>query len=185
MVILLHYFVYIACLDCDNSITKCISIWDDDTSYWIALEKCDNELFKYIQISFSDDNECGKLIKYFQSKQQICAKKPSKWIKNIKIIFNQMCYGTYYMHKNNVCHNDISCENTMINISKNGDIQAKLIDFGLSKMFYHNNFKLKRKLGKECYMSPECYMGKEYDARSNDIYCLGMYIHHIIYACLI
>ena len=55
-----------------------------------------------------------------------------------RVIFKQMMKAIYYCHLNGVCHRDLKPEN-FIMVSKNDPFTLKVIDFGLSRTFNHND----------------------------------------------
>eukprot|EP01084_Bolivina_argentea_P315944 547536_1 len=123
------------------------------------------------------------------------------WHKVVKIIFKQMIECIEFIHSKNVCHFDISLENFLINdvkvhchenvTSKQSninfecsDIQIKLIDFGLAHVFKTNsNFISDKFCGKMPYKSPEIISNKEFHAKSNDIWGLGVCLFMMAIGC--
>ena len=104
-----------------------------------------------------------------------------------KIILKQMIEAIDFIHSKNIAHMDISLENWLINdldinIDRNGkihfcdQIQIKLCDFGLSLIFeYGTKWECNKWCGKTGYFSPEIASRKKnFDAKSNDIFCLGV-----------
>jgi len=159
-------------VDCHISIVKGIESWDDEQCYYIAMEICNEELFEFI--SHQHSIIYPQFIKEQSLLKQEVMQEPNKWIRLIRNLFTQVVKGVAWMHSKNICHLDLSLENTMMVKNKDGTYQCKIIDFGLCKKFYNNNFKMKGRVGKLQYMCPEAYNGDEYDARSGDIYCLGV-----------
>eukprot|EP00483_Globobulimina_turgida_P000350 UN00350 len=101
-----------------------------------------------------------------------------------------------YIHSHNVYHFDISLENFLINdvgeniqYTPNGvqlrfpcsNIQIKLCDFGLAQLFKENTSLLSSKFcGKPGYKSPEITDKQKFNAKKNDIWCLGVCLWMLI-----
>lgn len=88
------------------------------------------------------------------------------------IILNQLASAVRHCHSKNITHRDIKPDNIMID----DELNATLIDFGLSKLKSKNGFK--SIIGSPLYMSPEVYDGK-YNNKC-DIWALGVLIYHMI-----
>jgi len=98
-----------------------------------------------------------------------------------------------YLHDHNVCHYDISLENLLISdvdidfgedcddkmkFSNTDNVVLKLCDFGLAEMSNFDDDESHKKSTKYCgksnYQSPECTAKKPFNAKSNDIWCVGV-----------
>lgn len=97
----------------------------------------------------------------------------------------QLCDALRVAHDNGIVHRDLKPSNIMLVSGENGQIVAKIVDFGLAKILDDDESpQLKITQTGECfgsplYMSPEQCMGKKVDFRS-DIYSLGC----IMFECL-
>lgn len=88
-------------------------------------------------------------------------------------IFERICRGLRYAHKNNVLHRDIKPSNVMMATDRSKEDSVKLVDFGLAKQLEKQDLtKTGSTMGSPPYMSPETVHGKESDVRS-EIYSLG------------
>jgi len=105
----------------------------------------------------------------------------------LKIIV-QTAKGLAKAHASHVVHRDLKPENLFLTRNEDGDIVAKLLDFGLAKFYVPSDdsadqVRLTREgalFGTPAYMSPEQARGKgEVDQRS-DLWALGC----IVYECL-
>mmetsp|Transcript_38951 Transcript_38951/g.62193 ORF Transcript_38951/g.62193 Transcript_38951/m.62193 type:complete len:377 (-) Transcript_38951:643-1773(-) len=120
------------------------------------------------------------------------------WKEVVRIISKQIIAAVDFMHRHNVCHNDISVENmtlkdvpvlledmhseqssiTFVDAEKN--IHVKLVDFGLAEKFDASEsenqsiFSSKKYCGKINYQSPEIVKKRGFNAASNDIWCIGI-----------
>lgn len=71
--------------------------------------------------------------------------------------FRQIISGIAYCHKNNVAHRDLKAENLLLD----GDLNIKLIDFGLSNIITEK--KLSTPCGSPHYAAPELIQRLEYN----------------------
>ena len=103
-------------------------------------------------------------------------------------IATHSCRGLGKAHEANVIHRDLKPENIFLTKSEDGELVAKILDFGLAK-FYEStepdekNIRLTREgalFGTPAYMSPEQAKGRgDVDHRA-DLWALGC----IVYECL-
>jgi tRNA A-37 threonylcarbamoyl transferase component Bud32 len=97
----------------------------------------------------------------------------------------QLCDALRVAHDHGIVHRDLKPSNIMLVSGENGQIIAKIVDFGLAKILEEDSSpSLKITQTGECfgsplYMSPEQCMGKKVDHRC-DIYALGC----IMFECL-
>lgn len=99
-------------------------------------------------------------------------------------VFEQIAKALQYIHKRGVVHRDIKASNIMLQDIE-GDLYAKLVDFGIAKVIADNGSGQKLTetgsvFGSPFYMSPEQCQGNQVDARS-DIYSLGC----VMYECYV
>ena len=82
-----------------------------------------------------------------------------------RVFFQQIVSAIAYCHKNGIVHRDLKAENLLLD----GDLNIKLIDFGLA------NFLSKRKFTTPCgspnYAAPEIILKQEYKGPEVCIYC--------------
>lgn len=159
---------------------------DEDRSPYLVrfLDVCQDATYIYVILEYI---ECGDMfscvktslskIQHIMSPQkkrqelQIWHQKVRKWIKQVLLCLK-------FMHERNICHRDISLENTMLDKENN----AKVIDLGVAHCYEDGNFTTEKgKIGKTQYMSPECLKDQYYDGRANDIWCVGV----MLWICLI
>lgn len=93
-------------------------------------------------------------------------------------IFEQICDGMSFAHKNGIIHRDLKPANIMIE-TKTG--KAKILDFGLSKTLDQQQSMetltmTGALLGTAEYLSPEACMGRRADGRG-DIYAVGCMLY--------
>eukprot|EP00483_Globobulimina_turgida_P004884 UN04893 len=119
-----------------------------------------------------------------------------EWQRVCKVIYKQMIECIHYIHSKNVCHCDISLENFLVNdvqveVEQIGDtekitvvtdnLQIKLCDFGLAKLFTKTKALSDRFVGKANYKSPEVVGEKKrFDAKKNDVWCVGVCLFMMI-----
>eukprot|EP01083_Nonionella_stella_P082850 228829_1 len=157
--------------DCADGIVKGIDEWEDEHCYYYAMEYCEGELFDYISKTHTQ-TEYQQFVHSESTKPQVPMPKPNQWIQSVTKMFKQICLSVQWMHCKGYCHLDLSLENTMI--SNKEQLNVKLIDFGLTQHFEHNDFTFRGKVGKLQYMCPEAYARRDYNAKAADVWCLGV-----------
>ena len=129
-----------SCSDCPSHIIKYRGFFKSKSKYYLILEHGGWPLLNFVR-------KAHKLINL--NKMDIV-----EWISLVKVIFKQMVDAIAYMHSKNICHFDVSLENTLINDIKiliedrnklhekikflsNDDksVNIKIIDFGLAELF--------------------------------------------------
>jgi serine/threonine-protein kinase len=90
-------------------------------------------------------------------------------------IMLQVLDALEYSHQRGVIHRDIKPANIMI--TANGSI--KIADFGIAKMDSSHLTQAGMVLGTPTYMSPEQFMGKDVDGRS-DLYSAGVMLYQML-----
>jgi serine/threonine protein kinase len=96
-------------------------------------------------------------------------------------VLEQLCRGLTALHNAGVAHRDIRPDNIMF-LSKKGDYNLKIVDFGLAKLVCEGVEPMRALeatgeiFGNPPYMSPEECRGEKLDTRS-DIYSIGCVIY--------
>lgn len=86
-------------------------------------------------------------------------------------IITQILSAIKHLHDKNIAHRDLKPENVIF-VSKESEINIKLIDFGLSKLLGLDGKHMMTKLGTPYYVSPEVLEGS-YDKRC-DLWAVGV-----------
>jgi serine/threonine protein kinase len=101
-------------------------------------------------------------------------------------LFSQACDGLSHAHSKGVVHRDLKPSNLMVVNGNGGDLQLKIVDFGIAKLLPGNSHSLRysvrdsQVVGSPLYMSPEqCKGDASLDSRS-DIYSLGCLMYHAL-----
>jgi len=154
-------------------------VWTDEKNVNLVLEYADGgDLFEHVL------NSVNNLLVSWKNKgdtfsEELVQKKVHEWQKNVRRWICQLLVGLKYMHARNICHRDMSLENVALKGDETKD--CKIIDFGMAHRFINGDFRSENtRLGKTAYMSPECYASKHYDARANDLWCVGV----MMFICL-
>lgn len=112
------------------------------------------------------------------------------WRQFVRVLLAQIVDAVQFCHRHGVCHYDLSLENLLINdvevvLDRSGKItfctdgvRVKLCDFGLAERDDKDeralNIQSTKFCGKPNYKSPECAAGKQFNARANDTWCVGV-----------
>jgi serine/threonine protein kinase len=92
-------------------------------------------------------------------------------------IFSQICKGLSHVHHKGIVHRDLKPSNIMVVKDEAGDLQVKIVDFGIAKQDRTQAItQTGELLGSPLYMSPEQALGQQVDARS-DIYSVGCMLY--------
>lgn len=98
-------------------------------------------------------------------------------------VFADICDGLQHAHDHGILHRDLKCSNVMLVKQPNGQIQAKILDFGLAKIVIGeespNLTPAGYVVGTFIYISPEQCLGKPPTLQS-DIYSLGVLMHEAL-----
>ena len=105
-------------------------------------------------------------------------------------IFSQIALAVNYMHKNNVVHRDLKCENTMIEFNRyrlpkndinlleiNSDTVIKIIDMETCNRF---DQKLTSNVGTHLYQAPEIVRRENYNEKC-DMWSMGVILFYMCY----
>lgn len=143
-----------ASLDHPNIVKVYSSGTTDDGRHFIAME--------YV--------EGGSLASYLQKQGKLTA---AEFIS----IFSQILSALNYLHSNSILHRDLKPANILLSFNPdNGEIKAKLGDFGIAKIYDESSnatsLTQTKGIGTAAYMSPEQCQGRPLDPRS-DIYAVG------------
>lgn len=102
---------------------------------------------------------------------------------NLPRIATQLLSALEHAHNHEIAHRDLKPSNIILCHDENGDLNVKLIDFGIARQLDADAGKTLTRssaiLGSPGYMSPEQCMGQRGDKRS-DIYSFACVLHEII-----
>lgn len=100
-------------------------------------------------------------------------------------LMEQVCSALNTAHAAGVIHRDLKPDNILIEQLPEGQLSAKVLDFGIAKLREAQIEEADTSLtganiiGSPTYMSPEQSLGQELDARS-DIYSLGIVLYEML-----
>lgn len=84
-------------------------------------------------------------------------------------LFGDMCRGIEYIHKKNVVHRDLKCENVLLS----GKNTAKIADFGFARKQKDSDLS-ETYCGSAAYAAPELLSGIPYKGDLADVWSLGV-----------
>lgn len=99
-------------------------------------------------------------------------------------VFTQCCRGLAHAHKRGVIHRDIKPSNIRLYKDEHNAVTAKILDFGIAKLFTQDEEALKMTetgavMGSPAFMSPEQSRAEKVDHRT-DIYSLGVVMYQAL-----
>ncbi|MEW6736542.1 MAG: serine/threonine-protein kinase, partial [Acidobacteriota bacterium] len=100
-------------------------------------------------------------------------------------ITKQICAALHEAHRQNIIHRDLKPENIMIQEFDDGEIMARVLDFGIAKLIQSDGSEnLTSATGSELpgtikYMSPEQFYGDTLDVRA-DIFTICLMIYEML-----
>jgi eukaryotic-like serine/threonine-protein kinase len=119
-----------------------------------------------------------------KSLRQVLRQKPMA-IARAVIVMEQVCSAIATAHASGIIHRDIKPDNILLEEQSDGQVNAKVLDFGIAKMREAQaddtdpNLTGANIIGSPAYMSPEQSLGWDLDARS-DIYSLGLVLFEML-----
>lgn len=122
----------------------------------------------HIIMEYAEGGDLAKIVSDAKKgKKTISEEMIWKW-------FLQLAQAIRYMHSKHVIHRDIKCQN--IFLTKNLD--AKLGDFGISKMLFSTGDKAVTFLGTPYFLSPEMVQHDQYNYKV-DVWMLGCVMYEL------
>ncbi len=92
-------------------------------------------------------------------------------------IISSILSAISFMHERNVIHRDIKYENVMF-ANPSPTAEVKLIDFGLSKKYFHKDDVMKEGVGTIYTMAPQVFMG-QYTSKA-DVWSIGVLAYMLL-----
>ena len=137
-----------------QNIIKIYEIKEDKNNFYLIMEYySEGDLYKFL----SKNNKLNE--------------------EDASIIFFQIVNGVEYLHNNFICHRDLKPENILIDKKKN----LKIIDYNLSNFFLESNgCILKTPCGSPYYAAPEMIKNKSYNAKTVDIWSIGIILYVLL-----
>ncbi|XP_064459312.1 uncharacterized protein LOC135369725 [Ornithodoros turicata] len=100
--------------------------------------------------------------------------------KHTHVYFMQLASALAYLHKNDVAHRDLKCENVLLT---SADV-VKLTDFSFSRYCTNPDNKMKELsstfCGSEAYAAPEILQGIRYLPKQEDVWSLGVILYVMV-----
>jgi len=86
-------------------------------------------------------------------------------------IVAQIFNAVRFLHELGIAHRDLSLENILLTKTPQGELQVKVIDFGMATL---QRMCRKEVRGKQSYTAPEMHLDAEYDAYLADEFAIGV-----------
>lgn len=86
-------------------------------------------------------------------------------------ITHQMFTAVRWLHELGIAHRDLSLENILLTTTPTGELQLKLIDFGMATLTRHVTQEVR---GKQSYQAPEMHEEAEFDCFLADEFAIGV-----------
>ncbi|XP_060860727.1 testis-specific serine/threonine-protein kinase 6-like [Metopolophium dirhodum] len=118
---------------------------------------------------FMDYCEIGDLLSHMQHVKTI-----PQW--QAHTFFRQLCEAVDYLHRKNITHRDIKCENVLLESMRT----VKLTDFGFARLCADERgqrLMSQTYCGSSSYAAPEVLQGIPYDPTSYDMWALGVVLY--------
>jgi serine/threonine protein kinase len=111
----------------------------------------------------------GNTLDYFVNKDLISFDQKLELIRQIAAALARI-------HEEGICHRDMKPANVLINM----DLQAKISDFGISRLLDSGDSNTECFRGSPAYMAPECFIKDEKIDRMSDVFSLGCMAYELL-----
>lgn len=105
----------------------------------------------------------------------LIVRSPGIVIMNWKKIFTHICLGVQYLHNKGLSHRDLKAENILVD----DEFNCKLCDYGFMCESRKGSVSTTM-CGTMVYMSPEMLQQVSYDAKTADVWALGVLLYVIL-----
>lgn len=136
------------------NIVKIHEVFEDELAYHIVMELCTGR----------------ELLECLSDSGHFNENTASQVLKKILSVVN-------YMHQNGVCHRDLKLEN-FVGITCENEIDLKLVDFGLSRLYSKGKNFMTTIVGTPYYVAPEVLSG-QYGEKC-DLWSCGVILHMLL-----
>ena len=108
------------------------------------------------------------------------AKKKSLQEYVVRRLFGEITSALKYLHNKLIYHRDLKSENVLLD----GNIRAKLADFGFSRKTSSSKQKLETYCGSLLFAAPEIVRNRPYEGATSDIWSLGVILYSMLIGAL-
>jgi len=166
-------------------VVKFVDFFKTHNSYFLCID--------YIEQSIT----LGEYIRtvHHLIREKILSKR--KHLRIMKYILWQISVALYWLHTDMSCtHLDLCSENVLVrstfqktkagNLLVSDKAHVKLVDFGCAEVFKDNDFqcdKFATGTNREQYLAPKVFTHCEYDARTADMWALGIIVYEGYVGC--
>jgi serine/threonine protein kinase len=101
-------------------------------------------------------------------------------IANAVDVVSQLLRGLAEIHVAGVVHGDIKSDNVIVEISRDGQLRPRLIDFGLARLLGEDSWRLDTSVvGTPEYLAPELILGAQ-PTIASDLYAVGVMLYELL-----
>ena len=98
----------------------------------------------------------------------------------VRRLFSEITSALKYLHSKLIYHRDLKSENVLLD----GNVRAKLADFGFSRKTNSSKQKLETYCGSLLFAAPEIVRNKPYEGATSDVWSFGVILYSMLIGAL-